>query len=56
MKLLPLKTVATLGNHKIQQISGLELKNHFLISKYSIIYLYKTENLKLKKKNTNSSQ
>jgi hypothetical protein len=50
MKLLPLKTVATLGNHKIQQISGLELKNHFLISKYSIIYLYKTENLKLKKK------
>lgn len=50
MNLLPSKTIATFGGHKIQQISGLELKNHFLISKYSIIYLYKTENLKIKKK------
>jgi hypothetical protein len=50
MKFLPLKTTATLGVQKIQQISGLELKNHFLISKYSTIYLYKIEDLKLKKK------
>ena len=50
MKILPLKTINTFVPDKIQQVSGMKCKSYFLISKYSTIYQYRVETLKLKKK------